>query len=266
MNPGLSTACFYPLQTELSLIKVGELGFNSTEIFFNSPSELETNFLKKLLDIKENYNITVNSVHPMASFAETYMLFSTYERRFYDTLEFYKKYFNAANVLGASTVVLHGSRIPEIIPKEEYYEKYSRLIDEGLKQGVSVAHENVVGTMGYSPKNMLDMREAIGEKFNMVLDIKQSIRSGYKPEEFVDVLYDKIVQIHISDHNEQCDCLAPGQGDFDFKTFICNLRARGYRGDFVIELYSHSFNSDEELLISKNFLQQINSSIPKLDR
>ncbi len=90
MKTGLSTACFYPMQTEEALIKVGELGFASTEVFFNSTSELDISFLKKLKQTQDKYKIKMNSVHPMASFAESYMLFSTYTRRFIDTVEMYK--------------------------------------------------------------------------------------------------------------------------------------------------------------------------------
>ena len=41
MNFGASIACFYPMDTELSLRKIGELGIKNTEIFFNTFSELE---------------------------------------------------------------------------------------------------------------------------------------------------------------------------------------------------------------------------------
>lgn len=255
MKTGLSTACFYPMQTEEALIKVGELGFASTEVFFNSTSELDISFLKKLKQTQDKYEIKMNSVHPMASFAESYMLFSTYTRRFIDTVEMYKHYFEAANILGAKIVVIHGSRVPAVIEPHEYYERFGTLIEEGLKQGIIVAHENVVGTMGQSPKCMLDMKNAIGNNFKMVLDIKQAVRSGYTPDDFVSVLNDRIVQVHISDHNEENDCLPPGEGDFDFKNFIKNLNDKGYKGDYIIELYSSSFLNDEQLILSKNYIE-----------
>ncbi len=257
MKPGLSTACFYPMQTEEALTKVGKLGFASTEVFFNSTSELDTDFLKKLNQIQTQYGIRMNSVHPMASFAESYMLFSTYMRRFYDTVEMYKHYFEAANILGAKIVVIHGSRAPGVIEPNEYYERFGTLIEEGLKQGITVAHENVVGTMGQSPKCMVDMKNAIGNNFKMVLDIKQAIRSGYTPNEFVDALNDKIVQVHISDHNSENDCLPPGQGDFDFANFIKSLDDKGYKGDYIIELYKDSFLNDEQLIASRKYIENL---------
>ena len=40
MNIGASSSCFYPLETEKSLLLVGKAGIRITEVFFNSPSEL----------------------------------------------------------------------------------------------------------------------------------------------------------------------------------------------------------------------------------
>lgn len=54
MNLGISTASFYPLETELALEEVGKAGVKNTEIFFNAESELKDSFIEILLGIKEN--------------------------------------------------------------------------------------------------------------------------------------------------------------------------------------------------------------------
>ena len=60
MEIGASTACFYPIETEKALKKVCDLGFKTTEVFVNSPCELEDNFVKELkllyIDVEE-YNL-----------------------------------------------------------------------------------------------------------------------------------------------------------------------------------------------------------------
>ena len=48
MSVGISTACFYPAATEEALRCVAEAGAKVTEVFFNSPSELEPVFLRRL--------------------------------------------------------------------------------------------------------------------------------------------------------------------------------------------------------------------------
>ena len=53
MKIGVSTACYYPLETELSLKEVGKAGIDTTEIFFNASIELEQNFVDELKSIKD---------------------------------------------------------------------------------------------------------------------------------------------------------------------------------------------------------------------
>jgi sugar phosphate isomerase/epimerase len=78
INLGISSACFYPLETEASLELIGKNGIKTTEIFFNSFGELKDPFVKELLHIKNNYGIEIVSIHPTFSLAESFMLFSGY--------------------------------------------------------------------------------------------------------------------------------------------------------------------------------------------
>ena len=54
MNIGVSTASFYPLETEAALEKLGKAGVKHTEIFFNALSELKPAFIDILEDILDN--------------------------------------------------------------------------------------------------------------------------------------------------------------------------------------------------------------------
>ena len=74
MDIGLSSACFYPkLHTEHSIQTMKELGFNFGEIFLNTQSEYEEEFIKVLLEKKEQYKFKVNSVHAFSSSFEPYI-------------------------------------------------------------------------------------------------------------------------------------------------------------------------------------------------
>ena len=82
MKIGISTASLYPMETEKALEFLGVNGIPVTEVFFNSPSELEDDFTDKLLEIKQKYDIEIASVHPCGSVGEPYFLFSGYKRRY----------------------------------------------------------------------------------------------------------------------------------------------------------------------------------------
>ena len=57
MSVGISTSCFYPLETELSLEEIAKAGVKTTEVFFNAQCELKPAFVDMLLEIKNRYNL-----------------------------------------------------------------------------------------------------------------------------------------------------------------------------------------------------------------
>lgn len=256
MNIGASTACFYPLETELSLERTAKLGFKTTELFMNSFSEMESGFVDGLCALKDEYGINICSLHPFASFAESYTLFSSYTRRYYDSLELYKRFFEIMNRLGAKIFVVHGGKIPGSIDDELYFERFGEFTAIGRTCGITVAQENVVHYRSESPDFIKRMREYIGSDFKMVLDIKQALRAGYSPYDFIDTLHESIAHIHISDHDAERDCIPPYDGVFDFGRLFRTMNSHGYKGEYIIELYSSGFSEDSRLVSAREELEK----------
>lgn len=244
---GVSSSCFYPLETEKALETVGKYGFKNTELFLNSFSEMDDSFVSEYLRIKDKYGINIVSVHPFQSFAESFYLFSNYERRWKDILPMYDRLFKVTSLLGADIFVFHGLKIPGSIDDEKYCKRFVHLIEMGAKYGVRVCHENVAKHRGESPEYLKMMRDYIGNDFKIVLDIKQTRRAGYTPYDFLDKLSDAVVHIHISDKNDKLDCITPLKGDFDFKQFFERTESTGYNGKYMIELYEWSFENAQEI-------------------
>lgn len=257
MKIGVSSSCFYPLETEKSFMTLAELGVKTTEVFFNSPSELKKPFVEELNRIKTEHKMDVVSIHSFASFAEGYYIFSEYKRRFYDSLEMYKPHFNAAAQLGARYVILHGSRVSGVITTEEYAERFAVFSSEAKKFGVQVLHENVVNYVGQSPKFMAEMKQLLGEDFKMVLDLKQARRAGYDPLEFVDAVGTSIKHLHLSDCRGEQLCTPPSEsGEYDFKKLFERMNGIGYDGVGMIELYSNNYRSNSELVEAMEYLNE----------
>ena len=259
MKLGASTSCFYPLETEKSLKKVVDLGFEKTEVFFNAPSELDEGFAKELLGIINGSGTQIISVHPFSSFLETNCIFTEYKRRFDDFISIYEKTCHAAAMLGAGIVVIHGALDkPKIhIPDERYFERFNLLIEIGRREGVLVCQENVNKFKSQSIDFCKKMREALGESYKMVFDIKQTVRAGQDTFEFLNAFKNEIVHLHISDNSELGDCLPPGKGNFDFASLKSILDASDYQGDAVIEIYSKSYDVEKELKESKAYLENL---------
>lgn len=254
---GISTSCLYPLETEKSLDTLGKIGVKICEVFLNSPSETTPEFAKILNKIREENGMKIISVHPFSSFAETYMLFSPYQRRFDDMLEFYKRNFEVTALLGAEFSVIHGALTNAKITEEEYFERFAKLVEEGKKSGVKVCHENVNRHLCESPDFTEKLKAFLGEDFRLVFDVKQAVRAGYNPLVFTEKFKKDIVHIHISDHTETADCLPPGKGDFDFAKLIGIMNSVGYDGDYIIELYRENFGDENDLKKSLQYMENL---------
>ncbi len=256
MNIGCSTSCFYPVETERALKEVINLGFDKTEIFFNTSSELEEPFVNELKKTADDNGVRVLSVHPFSSALENMCIFGEYQRRYDDFIGIYQKHCHAAAVLGADILVIHGAlqnrKIP--LPDELYFERFYKLIEIGKAEGVLVCQENVNRFKSQHLDFMKRMRDAIGDDFNMVFDVKQAIRAGYDPFEFLNEMKNEVVHVHLSDSLlPDSDCLPPGRGNFDFKRLFAILDKADYKGDYVIEIYSRGLDVKNELAFSKRF-------------
>ncbi len=259
MEIGASSACFYPLETEKSFLHIAELGFKYSEIFFNCRSELKPSFVRELKTIKDAYGMNVVSLHPYRSFSEGYDFFSSYSRRYRDGIDGYKRYFQAAETLGAKYIVMHGAKGRLDISIEEYAERFGKLNEVAKKFGCTVAHENVVHFAGQSPEFMAFMKNYLGDEFKMVLDVKQARRADVDPFEFISVMKNNIVHVHLSDCDDNGhDCLPPDEkGAFEFQRLFNQLHKVGYNGRYIIELYSNNFSDEKEIIRSAKYLEGI---------
>lgn len=257
MQTGMSSACFYPLETEKSVRLCGEMGFKNIEIFVNAPCELKGNLLNEIKNEVSYYGLNVVSVHPFTSFAESFTLFGSYKRRVDDTVELYKHFFQFANEMNSKIFVLHGAKTMHTADGTDYFERFAKLRDTGKQFGVTVSQENVVNFRSQSVDFIKRMNDYLGGDFAMTLDLKQCRRAGESPLDFIEAIGDKIVNVHISDYNLQSDCLPPFEGNENFKKIIKALKEKGYNGKYLIELYSNCFNDKEQIITAAEKFDKI---------
>ncbi len=253
MKIGVSTASYYPLETEVALEEIGKSGIKTTEIFFNAECELKCSFIDILEDIKDKYGINVTAVHPTMSLAESFMFFSAYERRYRQGLDEYARYSEIAARLGADYIIMHGGKPNGVLNDEEYCERYMQINSVTQKQGVCVLQENVVRYRAGEKEFLKSMVDILGEDAKFCLDIKQAIRCGYNPYELIDEFSNNILHYHISDHSVASDCMLPGKGGFDFKSFFDYTASLGYNGSYIIEVYKDAYKEYSE--IANSFLK-----------
>lgn len=260
MKLGVSTASYYPLETELALEEVVKLKSQVTEVFFNAESELKDSFIDMLLDIKSKGKTEIVSVHPTMSLAESFMIFSGYERRFREALDKYKRYSEVAACLGAKYIIMHGGKPNGILSDKEYCERYMQLKEATLKNGVTVLQENVAHFRAGEIEFLRSMRDILGNDAEFCIDIKQAIRCGYEPMPLVEELYVNTRHYHISDHSTASDCLLPSMGNFNFGEFFDFLEEKQYKGSCIIEIYRNSYKEFSDIKKSYKYLQKFSNS------
>lgn len=261
MNCGISTACLYPMETEKSLDALISMRFTLFEIFFNTYREIQPDYLKKLNQTLTANHCSVKSVHPFTSGFESMLLFSDYHRRYLDGLEFYKHYFEAAQLLGAKILVLHGQRDyrNSRITEEEYFNRYGELYELGKTYGITVAQENVNACRSENPGFISRMRSYLNDGCSFVFDIKQAVRAGESPFQMCKAMGECIVHVHVNDNEDNADCLLPGEGTMDYPKLMQQLEQYHYDGDLIIEVYRKNFDCFSQLAQAKQVVETMAS-------
>lgn len=254
MKVGVSTACFYPMETEEALGELGRLGIHGAEVFLNAHQELAPAYCQKLRAQADGMGVEVLSVHPYCSAFEPAWFFSNYSRRFEDGREYYKQIYEAAAILGAPLVVFHGGRRGCTLHMEEYARRFSILGEDAAREGVILAHENVERCMGRSPQFFRELSHLLpGARY--VLDFKQALRAGFSIEEMAGAMGAGLCHVHISDHGEKGDCLPLGEGVLNLEEMRCTF-VQGTTLSMILELYREGFAESGILNNSYKILAQ----------
>lgn len=249
MQSGISTACLYPMETSKSLELLLQEGYTHFEIFFNTVQEFQEPYLSILKEKLREHGATVRSVHPFTGGFEGILLFSDYETRFADSLEFYRQYCKAAQFLGAKHLILHGMQRQYYSEKNEerYFERYRALYRMAQEYGITVAQENVTRFFSEEPSFILRMKEALGEECAFCFDVKQAVRSQVEPMEMLRAMGEKLCHIHLSDNRPGETCLLPGQGTADLQSLFLEAQKFVFDGSVILEVYRTNFKEVEEL-------------------
>lgn len=250
MRIGMSTACFYPQPLEEILPVIAGLGVTAVEIFFNTESEFEPRFYENLGAQARSLGLDIVSVHPYSSLMEGMLLFSDYARRTEDGMLQYQRYFECAAALGARYLTFHGERDMGRADDPARWERkcaaYRRLCALASACGVTLAQENVAWCRSRDPAFLRALYRDVPE-LRYTLDIKQAYRSGQDWRTVLDVMGERLVNVHINDFSAEQSCLVPGAGTMDYANFFSRLRATGYDGHAIVEVYRTNFGKPAEL-------------------
>lgn len=257
MEIGLSSACFYPsLKLEESISFMKGLGFNSGEIFINTFSELESDFLSIMKEEKDKHNFNVHSIHFFSTMFEPF-LFDSYKRRRDDTIKIFKKVCIAGETLGAKSYSFHGMRIGDFdfIDKSLTLDVYNELCYIAGEHNIKLAQENVSWCMSSDLRFLNFLKENLKYPIYYTFDIKQAYKANTNPLDYLNLMGKDLVNFHINDRTSKEVCLLPGKGNVNFKEIFDKIVEINYDEIAIIEVYNENFKNSKELVESKMFLE-----------
>ncbi len=254
MEIGMSLACLYPKEPEKVVADAAALKMNVCEIFLNTVSELEEGYLNQLRASCDAVGLKVYSIHPFTSAMENVMFFSPYPRRIVDATEFYRQYANAAKLLGASVVNIHGDRGLGLRDFESYVNCLAPLRRLQDETGIYFALENVFFNSVDHPEFTARLHQRVSD-IRFTFDIKQAAKGGQDPYAVAEAMGDAIVNFHVNDYDDEHICLLPGKGITDYKRISAILLRNGYTGPALIEVYRENFGDLSEIGEAHAFLK-----------
>lgn len=263
MEIGISTASFFnKMYIEDAVTELGSHGVGLTELFLNTFSEYEPEFVDVLQDRLRAQGMRAYSVHPQSPQFEP-QLFSIHPRQKQDAIAIYEKVLSAGERLGAQVYVMHGPATLNGAAKNMELERlaplFRELSDRALQHGLTLALENVSWCICCKPEFVTLLREATEDRMHFTLDIKQAVRSGHDPLQFLRAMGDHLVNVHLCDMEETEDhrwyWRMPGEGTFDFMALGKALRQMRYAGSAFVEVYSDMYRSMDELYSCWDYLK-----------
>lgn len=239
-------------------------GVSDAELFLNSFSEYEHDFIRLLAERADKTGLRIHAVHPMSIQFEPQM-FSIHPRQYGDAMRLFEKVLQGAVILGASRYVMHGPPYIRGVLKNAQFDRVSDLLgdfsDIAAGYGVTLCLENVSWCLFQEPDFGKALADRLGDRLHYTLDIKQAFRSGYTPDDYIDAVGPLIRNVHLCDYvrdvSGQYNWKLPGKGCYSFDALFARLRSVGYSGPLTLEGYSDSFLDIEEIFESYRFLKTI---------
>lgn len=248
MKIGVSTGCFYPQKPHIALEKIGGMGIECAEIFFNTHSELLKEYLYKLKQIKDKYNINVISIHPYTSAIETFLFFSVDDYKLNDSINMYIPYFEACRILNCKYIVIHGCfDNRSYMNMERYCKNLNKLSQKAREYGVFISQENVFKYKCGYLKNLTEFVKYADSDIKFTFDIKQAVKSNQSVYKILDLTKDRISHLHLSDCINKKHSLMPLTGKFNYKRFFKYIKENTHCDFGLIEVYADGVKYDLQL-------------------
>lgn len=255
---GISTASFFSKsQTEDTLLLLQKYRIPVVEVFLTTFCEYEKDFVDELKRRKGNLN--VYSVHTLNQQFEP-ELFNGWQRTRGDAEVFFRKICYAMQALDANYYTFHGPARLKRTPYNVNFERFGRRLDEldaiinEYKKGGRIVYENVHWTYFSYPEFFNEIKPFTDVR--TCLDIKQAMQSKFSAYDYIDVMGDRLKNVHLCDYDKDGKLKACGDGIVDFVELFRYLMRKGYDGPLMMEIYPETYGDVSEAFKSYEYLSE----------
>jgi sugar phosphate isomerase/epimerase len=236
-------------------------------VFLNTFSEYEPAFVEMLAERLFAANIEVFSVHPMSMQFEP-QLFSIHPRQREDALALFERVLSAGKRLGAKCYVMHGpARLfggVKNIELARIAPIFLNLAERAQRYGIQLTLENVSWCVFNEPEFGARLQALTDGSIKHTLDVKQAVRSGFDPMDYIRAVGEHIINVHLCDATRLptggVRYEMPGFGEYDFVSMFNLLSEKGYAGPAFIEVYSDMY---EEIPTLYESLSRVNNIVSR---
>ena len=251
---GISTASYFNrLPIEDAVTDLAAHGVQLAELFLNTFSEYDAAFAALLKARADAGGVSVYSVHPMSMQFEP-QLFSPHPRQRADALRLFEQVLDSGRLLCATHYVMHGAAHLMGAAKGLGLARVAPILrdlaDTARGHGMVLTLENVSWCLFSTPDFGRRLVDGLGDALRYTIDIKQAVRSGYDPLDYVDAVGALTENLHLCDFvrtETGPRWVLPGRGECDFSVILAALFAKGYAGPAFIEVYSDAYAATGEL-------------------
>ncbi|MDF1521402.1 MAG: sugar phosphate isomerase/epimerase [Trueperaceae bacterium] len=243
---GVSTSAFFPRPIEATLDLLARQPWRGIELMPQAPSECRPAYAERLLAVGAG-RFDFCGIHFPQILAP--FLYNPDPSAFAFGQELARDLPDLAGALGARTIVVHGpwANMSEGAFLEATLANLRLMCDVGAGHGVTLALENTPNSpMGASVAAMTSFAAQVARpNFGYTLDTTHTYEMGQELMPYVHGL-PSIAHVHASDYDvaAQNRHTAPGHGAIDWHVVIHALAARGFAGNFVLELIAKNLGDD----------------------
>ena len=245
MKLGYSTWGMPKVPVEIAIRHISKLGFDGVELtvipgYTTELSTLNSSERKRIAKLLKDHHLQLSAISAHSN------LLATDKEAYQQNMCRLKGGVDLAVDLAEDNIMPAVNTTPGGSPnqweelKSFLVERIGELLDYAKSRGVTIAMEPHIGAIIDTPDKMCECLDLVDSPyFKVNFDISHFDVVGFNIEETVTALAPHSIHTHVKDqrgHHPDFEFLIPGEGDFDYITYLKEMQKCNYDGFITVEV------------------------------